>query len=143
MPSRCRESRPGYVRVVTTSPDPATNAVRREEKARGPTRLSWAWATVIAGLVLGIALVDFLVQNSHSSRIEFFSVSGSIPMSVALLAAALAGAMVAVVIGIARMVQIRRGLSDGHSQRFRRKARREEVARDDPAATSDEIASPT
>lgn len=132
--------------MVTISPDPATNAVRREhvkETARGPTRLSWAWATVIAGLVLGIALVDFLVQNSHSSHIEFFSVSGSIPMSVALLAAALAGAAVAVVIGIARMVQIRRGLSDGPSRRFRHHTHREDAADDDLAATADEVASPT
>ena len=109
------------------------------QSARGPTRLSWAWVTVIAALVLGIALVDFLVQNTHSSRIEFFSVSGSVPMSVALLAAALAGAAVVVVIGVARMAQLRRGLSDGHSRRVRLNPRREETTHDFDTPTADEV----
>jgi uncharacterized integral membrane protein len=75
--------------------------------------VSWTWVSLVVGLVLGIALVDFLVQNSHSARIEFFSASGRVPLSVALLAAALAGAAVVLVVGIARMVQLRRGLGPG------------------------------
>lgn len=75
--------------------------------------MSWAWVTVVVGLVLGVALLDFLVQNTQSARIEFFSVSGRVPVSVALLAAALAGAAVVVVVGIARMVQLRRGVTVG------------------------------
>jgi uncharacterized integral membrane protein len=100
-----------------STPAPATDAIRREraeQLARGPTRASWAWLTVIIGLVLGIALVDFLVQNTQSARIEFFSATGRVPVSVALLAAALAGAAVVVVVGIARMVQLRRGNMAGH-----------------------------
>jgi uncharacterized integral membrane protein len=72
--------------------------------------------TIVVGLVLGIALVDFLVQNTQSARIEFFSLSGRVPVSVALLAAALAGAAVVVVVGIARMVQLRRGLAADRSR---------------------------
>ncbi len=128
---------------MTTSPVPPTDAVRREDarrSVRGPTRLSWAWVTVIVGLVLGIALVDFLVQNTHSSRIEFFSVSGSVPMSVALLAAALAGAAVVVVIGVARMVQLRRRLSDGHSRLVHPDARRDDATRrDHQSAKADDV----
>jgi uncharacterized integral membrane protein len=62
---------------------------------------------LIVAVVLGIALVDFLVQNTHLVRIEFFSVSGRVPTAVALLAAALAGAAVVLVVGVSRIGQLR------------------------------------
>jgi uncharacterized integral membrane protein len=88
-----------------------------ERKGRRPshsgalrTRISWAWATLFVGVALGIALVDFLAQNTHSVRIEFFSASGHVPVAVALLVAALAGAALVLIVGVARMGQLRRGL---------------------------------
>jgi uncharacterized integral membrane protein len=66
-----------------------------------------AWTATVVSLVLGVALVDFIVQNTRSVKVEFFSVSGHIPVSVALLAAALAGAAVVVVVGVSRTTQIR------------------------------------
>jgi uncharacterized integral membrane protein len=62
---------------------------------------------LIVAVVLGIALVDFLVQNTHLVRIEFFAVSGRVPTAVALLAAALAGAAVVLVVGVSRIGQLR------------------------------------
>jgi hypothetical protein len=61
-------------------------------------------------VALGIALVDFLAQNTRSVRIEFFSASGHVPVAVALLVAALAGAALVLIVGVARMGQLRRGL---------------------------------
>ena len=58
-------------------------------------------------VVLGAALVDFIVQNTRSVRIEFFAVSGHIPVAVALLVAALAGAFLVLAVGIARTTQLR------------------------------------
>ena len=88
-----------------------------ERKGRRPshsgalrTRISWAWATLFVGVALGIALVDFLAQNTRSVRIEFFSASGHVPVAVALLVAALAGAALVLIVGVARMGQLRRGL---------------------------------
>ena len=74
------------------------------------TRISWTWVSLIVAVVLGIALVDFLVQNTRSTEIEFFSISGHVPLTAALLVAALAGAAVVLVIGVARIIQLRRGL---------------------------------
>jgi uncharacterized integral membrane protein len=65
---------------------------------------------LIVAVVLGIALVDFLVQNTHLVRIEFFSVSGRVPTAVALLAAALAGAAVVLVVGVSRIGQLRHSM---------------------------------
>jgi uncharacterized integral membrane protein len=85
----------------------------RRAAAKGPTRISWAWGTLIVGILLGIALVDFLAQNTPSVRIEFFSVSGHVPIVVALLVAALAGGAIVVVVGLARMLQLGRGQLTG------------------------------
>jgi uncharacterized integral membrane protein len=86
------------------------DATRARRRALGPTRTSWTWIALIVGVVLGIALVDFLVQNTRSTEIEFFSASGHVPLTAALLVAALAGATLVLVVGGVRMIQLRRGV---------------------------------
>jgi uncharacterized integral membrane protein len=54
-----------------------------------------------------VALVDFIVQNTRSVRIEFFSASGQMPVAVALIGAALVGAFIVLAFGIARTTQLR------------------------------------
>jgi uncharacterized integral membrane protein len=88
---------------------PTQGAVIAHGKTDGArhTRISGAWVAVGVAFVLGVALVDFIVQNTRSVKIEFFSASGSIPVAVALLAAALAGAFMVLAVGIARTTQLR------------------------------------
>ena len=71
------------------------------------TRISGAWVSVAVAVVLGVALIDFIVQNTRSVRIEFFAATGHVPVAVALLAAALAGAFLVLAVGIARTTQLR------------------------------------
>lgn len=71
------------------------------------TRISAAWVSVAVAVVLGAALVDFIVQNTRSVRIEFFAANGQIPVAVALLGAALAGAFLVLAVGVARTTQLR------------------------------------
>jgi uncharacterized integral membrane protein len=71
------------------------------------TRIKSAWVAVGVAVVLGAALVDFIVQNTRSVKIEFFSASGHIPVAVALLVAALAGAFIVLAVGVARTLQLR------------------------------------
>jgi uncharacterized integral membrane protein len=78
-------------------------------RAQGPTRISWIWATLFVAVLLGIALVDFLAENTRSVRIEFFSAAGRVPIVVALLVGALAGAALVLVVGLARIGQLQRG----------------------------------
>ncbi|HWE68195.1 MAG TPA: lipopolysaccharide assembly protein LapA domain-containing protein [Acidimicrobiales bacterium] len=56
---------------------------------------------------MGVALVDFIVQNTRSVRVAFFGANGHIPVAVALLAAAVAGGLVVMVAGVARTTQMR------------------------------------
>jgi uncharacterized integral membrane protein len=100
--------------------DSSSPVKTKRSEARKPTRISWAWGTLILGVLLGIALVDFLVQNTRSVRVEFFSASGQIPIVAALLVAALAGAAVVLVVGAARIGQVRRrGRKDSTSPSHR------------------------
>jgi uncharacterized integral membrane protein len=71
------------------------------------TRIGGAWVAVIVAAILGVALIDFIVQNTRSVRIEFFSASGRMPVAVALLGAALVGAFIVLAVGIARTTQLR------------------------------------
>src|ERR1700761_2418140 len=66
------------------------------------TRIGRAWVAVVVAALLGVALIDFIVQNTRSVKIEFFSASGQIPVAVALIGAALVGAFIVLAVGIAR-----------------------------------------
>lgn len=86
------------------------------------TRTSAAWVSVVVAIVFGVALIDFIAQNTRDVRIDFFSLSGRMPIAVALLVAALSGAIVVVAIGIGRVAQLRLTM--------RRQRRRHEAERD-------------
>jgi uncharacterized integral membrane protein len=79
----------------------------RDEHGYRHTRTSAAWVAVAVAILFGVALIDFIAQNTRHVKIEFFAVSGRIPVAVALLAAALSGAIVVVAIGIGRVAQLR------------------------------------
>jgi uncharacterized integral membrane protein len=97
---------------------------RREAEADGVThtRISRAWAAVIVAAVLGVALIDFIVQNTRSVRIEFFGASGKMPVAVALLGAALVGAFLVLTVGIARTTQLRIATRRGRKRQDRAEA---------------------
>ena len=71
------------------------------------TRIGGVWADVAIAAVLGVALIDFIVQNTRSVRVEFFGANGQMPVAVALIGAALAGAFLVLAVGIARTTQLR------------------------------------
>lgn len=71
------------------------------------TRISAAWTAVAVAALLGVALIVFIVQNTQKVQIKFFGASGHIPLVVALLAAAIIGALIVLVAGISRITQLR------------------------------------
>jgi uncharacterized integral membrane protein len=62
---------------------------------------------VLATLLL-VALVVFIAQNTQRSSVNFLGAHGRAPTAVMLLIAALSGALIVVVVGVARILQIRR-----------------------------------
>ena len=89
-----------------TSPERAPVDTNPEDQVRH-TRISAAWAAVALGVLLGVGLIAFIVQNTHSIQIKFFGASGHVPAAVALLAAAVIGGLVVLVVGISRITQLR------------------------------------
>ena len=103
-------------------PAPADNSVPAEPEAAGapadaeatlpehtiePTRTSMVWTMVGIGVVLLVAILVFILQNSQRVRVRFLMVEGTLPLGVALLFAALLGALLVLAAGAARVLQLR------------------------------------
>jgi uncharacterized integral membrane protein len=72
------------------------------------TRASALWTAVAVGTISLVLILIFVVQNSGSVRIHFLMMDGSMPLGVALLVAALLGALLMLAIGTIRILQLRR-----------------------------------
>ena len=72
-----------------------------------PTRTSMVWTMVGIGVVLLVAILVFILQNGQRVRMRFLMVDGTLQLGVALLFAALLGALLVLVAGAARVLQLR------------------------------------
>ena len=55
-----------------------------------------------------ILLLVFILENTESVKIAYFGVGFHLPLGVALLLAAIGGALLVGIVGTARMLQLRR-----------------------------------
>ncbi|WP_420803602.1 LapA family protein [Saccharothrix deserti] len=78
-----------------------------------PTRISGTWVAVLASIVVLIVLLVFILQNLTGATINFLGLAGTLPLGVALLFAAIAGAIVVALVGAARIMQLRRQAKRG------------------------------
>ncbi|HKN93714.1 MAG TPA: lipopolysaccharide assembly protein LapA domain-containing protein [Thermoleophilaceae bacterium] len=85
----------------------ATSAAQPTRARRGPTRTSGAWTGAIAGTVVALLLLIFILENTQSVKVSFLGAHGHISLGVALLLSAVAGALIVGLIGAARMAQLR------------------------------------
>jgi uncharacterized integral membrane protein len=76
---------------------------------RRPTRISTLHTGLVIATVVLILLVIFLVQNARSVKISFFGANVHVSLAIALLIAALGGALIVGGVGAARIAQLRRG----------------------------------
>ena len=72
------------------------------------TRISGIRTGLIAGLVGLIVVMIFIIQNAHAVNISFFGAHLHLSLAVALLLAAIAGALLMAAVGTARITQLRR-----------------------------------
>jgi uncharacterized integral membrane protein len=84
---------------------PATVAIPKEPRS---TRVSRAWNGVIPALVVLAFILTFIFQNLHKTRVSFVFLSASLPLAVALIAAAACGGLFVLALGSIRMVQLRK-----------------------------------
>jgi uncharacterized integral membrane protein len=70
--------------------------------------VSAAWLGIWTGAVALILLIIFVAQNTANVRIDFLWMSGSVSLAVALLVAGVGGALIAMAVAAARIIQLRR-----------------------------------
>jgi uncharacterized integral membrane protein len=75
---------------------------------RRPTRIGAAWVALIVAAIVLIFLLIFIVQNSGPVQISYFGFEGTMPLGVAMLFAAVAGALTAGLLGTVRILQMRK-----------------------------------
>jgi uncharacterized integral membrane protein len=86
---------------------PADAEATLPEHTIEPTRTSMVWTMVGIGVVLLVAILVFILQNGQRVRVRFLMVDGTLQLGVALLFAALLGALLVLVAGAARVLQLR------------------------------------
>jgi uncharacterized integral membrane protein len=100
----------------TTSTAPADDTAPAAEPAprtppRDPlrgSRTSGIWFAVVGFVVILFLLAVFVLQNTQQVQVSFFGFDGKAPLAAALLIAAVAGALLVVVAGALRILQLRR-----------------------------------
>ena len=97
-----------------TGPAPAESTLddyERDEPARPEhrrTRISGVWIAVVIATILLIFLLIFILQNLDTATVHFLGMSGSLPLAVAMLFSAIAGALLVALVGGARILQLRK-----------------------------------
>ena len=90
---------------------PPTRPVSQQREDKDPlrgSRTSGIWAAVVALVVLLVLLAIFVLQNVQSVEVSFLEWTGHPPLAAALLIATAGGALIAVVAGSLRLLQLRR-----------------------------------
>ncbi|WKG03222.1 lipopolysaccharide assembly LapA domain-containing protein [Mycolicibacterium sp. HK-90] len=80
------------------------------DKASAPkfTRAGALWSALILGFLVLIVLLIFIAQNTDPVPMSFLAWHWSLPTGVAILGAAVAGGLLTVAAGSARIFQLRR-----------------------------------
>jgi putative membrane protein len=101
--------------TTSTLPPPSANGSAppppppsQAPRPRLHTRISGMRAGLIAGFAALVVVVIFIIQNAHAANISFLGVHLVLPLALALLLAAIAGALLMAAAGTARITQLRR-----------------------------------
>jgi uncharacterized integral membrane protein len=95
--------------ATTSAPSaPAPSGRPASNEGLGHTRTSGIWAAVVALVVLLVLLAVFVLQNVQQVEVSYFGWEGRAPLASALLIATASGALIAVIAGTLRILQLRR-----------------------------------
>src|SRR5947209_4596938 len=105
VPPVVRDSRsPG----AGSAPDPIAPADVHESARLPRTRVGTAWVLACVAAVALLALIVLIGQNLHPVEVSFLVWQGQFPLVVVVLAAAFIGAVLTLILGSTRIVQLRR-----------------------------------
>ena len=87
---------------------PAADEQPAQKPAARATNTGRIWIAVGIATILLILLIIFIAENSADVKISFLGAGGKISLALALLISAVVGALVAVLVGTARILELRR-----------------------------------
>jgi uncharacterized integral membrane protein len=90
---------------VTTRPE--AERPRTQPEASRRTRIGAAWVAVAVAIIVLVALLIFILQNQQQVTMSYFGATGQFPLGVLVLLAAAGGALLVIVLGFARIIQLR------------------------------------
>ena len=88
------------------APSAAPQSDQHAAQPAPKSRMGVVWASLIVGALLLILLLVFVIQNNVSTQFEYFTWQFNLPLGVAMLLAAIAGALIMALAGSVRMIQM-------------------------------------
>ncbi|MCS6711416.1 DUF1049 domain-containing protein [Brachybacterium sp. EF45031] len=111
-------------RDVRREERPAPRAEEVEVPARSGGKTAGIWLALILGAIVLVLLLIFVIQNNIPTVFTYFGAQFTLPLGVAILLAAIVGALVMALVGSVRMMQmawqmrqLRRGLAELRERR--------------------------
>lgn len=90
-----------------TEPGPEPKDRKQKPQVRRQTRISAAFVALAIGLILLVLLLIFILQNQTPTPVKYFGAQGQLQLGVLLLFAAVGGALLVLILGAARILQLR------------------------------------
>jgi len=90
-----------------TAPTPTSPAASPPGRKRMRSRIGEVHTGLIAGFVVLILVLIFIIENAHAVTITYFGAHLRVSLAVALLIAVIAGALIMAAAGTARITQLR------------------------------------
>lgn len=82
-------------------------ATQPDQKQGFQSRIGGAWTAVAVAAIVLLLLLIFILQNQKQVSVTFFGGTGQLPLGVLVLLAAVGGALLVVVLGVARIIQLK------------------------------------
>jgi putative membrane protein len=92
----------------TTDPASPSSLTPTPTSPVPPTRTGAAWVGICATALTLVMLIVFMLQNTRRVEVNFLWMNGSLPLALALLIAGVAVGVLAMVVGTARVTQLRK-----------------------------------
>jgi uncharacterized integral membrane protein len=89
--------------------NPAPASAHPRQRVRG-TRTGRAWVAVCAAVLITVALIIFMLQNTRTVQVNFLGLTGSTSLAFMLFIAAVGGILLTLILGSARILQLRRAV---------------------------------
>lgn len=93
--------------ATTVAPPSQVAGAGSEPPSPRPTLAGRVWVAIVVAAILLILLIIFIAENSQKVTISFLGAHGTISLALAMLIAAVAGVLITLLVGSARILQLR------------------------------------